>query len=112
MVRRVVAFTAALMVAALGMVSAHEGHAHKVMGTVKAVHADVNHVELTLQDGKEGGFYVTPATKYVQGKKSLTLADLKVGERVVVEGTMEKDKLTATKVQVGTAAAAAPAHKH
>jgi hypothetical protein len=110
---RFVALVAAILVSSLGLVYAHEGHAHKLMGTVKAVHADMNHVEITVKGGKVSGFYVTPTTKYVQGKKAATLADLKPGARVVVQGTMENDKMTAARVQFGAGAAtAASAHKH
>lgn len=114
MLRKLVAAIARMLASSLGLVYAHEGHTHKVMGTVKAVHADMNHVEITLEDGKVTAFSVTPATRYVQGTKAAKLADLKAGDRVVVEGTMDKDKkMTATKVQIGTAPAAPPSpHQH
>ena len=114
MLRKLVAAIAVILVASLGHVYAHEGHPHKLMGTVKAVHADMNHVEITLQDGKVSVFYVTPTTKYLQGTKAVKLADIKTGDRVVVEGTTDKDaKMTATKVELGGAPAAAPSpHQH
>lgn len=113
MLRRFVALVAVILVSSLGLVYAHEGHAHKLIGTVKAVHAEMNHVEITLKDGKVSGFYVTPTTKYVHGKKAATLADLKAGARVVIEGTMDNEKMTARKVQIGaTAAAAASPRQH
>jgi hypothetical protein len=41
----------ALVFLGFGVAVAHEGHSHakthKMMGTVKAVHADMNHVEIT-----------------------------------------------------------------
>lgn len=37
--------TLGLSLAATTAVPAHEGHAHKLVGTVTAVHADMNHVE-------------------------------------------------------------------
>jgi hypothetical protein len=114
--RRLIAFAASFVFIATAAVQAHEGHAHKMMGTVKAVHADMNHVELTTADGKTSGFYVTSDTKYLKGSAAASLADLKPGTRVVVEAATEGTKMIAKSVRLseGTkkAAAAAPAHKH
>ena len=88
--------------------------AQKMTGTVKAVHADISHVELVLADGKTSGFYVNGDTKYVKGSGFSALADLKPGTRVVVDTKMEGDKRIATSVQLtGTkkASPAAPAPK-
>jgi hypothetical protein len=95
-------------------VQAHEGHAHKMAGTVTAVHADMNHVELEMTDGRVSGFYVTPTTKYLKGAKAATLSDLTAGTRVVVTATTEGDKMVASEVKVGATskAAAAPASPH
>jgi hypothetical protein len=90
--------------------AAHGGHshgAHKMTGTVKAVHADMNHVELTTKDGKTGGFYVNADTKFSRGNTKLSLADLTPGTRVVVEGKMDGDKMIATSVKAGAATKAA-----
>ena len=101
-----------------GAAVAHEGHdhkMHKMMGTVKAVHADMNHVEITLKDGKTDGFYVDAGTKYLKGTTNLSLADLTPGTRVVVDTKMEGEKMVATVVRVGGAAssaAGASSHKH
>ena len=99
-----------MLIALLGMLgvaanaAAHAGHSHKIIGTVKAVHVDMNHVEVTTKDGKTAGFYVNAETKYSKGGAKLSLSDLKPGTRVVVEGKMEGDKTIATSVQVGTVA--------
>lgn len=112
MLRRLVSLVAVLAVSSLALVEAHEGHAHKVMGTVKAVHADMKHVEVTLKDGKVSGFYFTDGTTFTRDKKAATLADLKEGMRVVVEGATQDGKLTATKVQISGAATTPAQHKH
>jgi hypothetical protein len=98
---------------------AHAGHAHKMMGTITAVHADMKHVEIKTTGGKTDGFYVSDATKYLQGSKAIALSDLKPGQRVVVTATMEGDKMMATTVRLSaggktsTAKAAKPAaHRH
>jgi membrane-bound inhibitor of C-type lysozyme len=90
-----------------GVLLAHEGHAHKMMGTVTAVHADMKHVEIKTTAGQAQSFYVNDTTKFLQGSKTLTLSDLKDGQRVVVTATMEGEKMIASEVRVGTVAKAA-----
>jgi hypothetical protein len=111
------AFVLAVAVASFlaDTVQAHEGHAHKMAGTVTAVHADMNHVELKMTDGKTSGFYVTPTTRYLKGTKAAALSDLTAGTRVVVTATTEGDKMTASEVRMGAthkAPAAAAPQKH
>jgi hypothetical protein len=106
----------ALVPCAAVQIAAHEGHAHSMMGTITAVHPDMNHVELKTQDGKTSGFYVDGATKFTQGTKALSLSDLKPGQRVVVSARTEGTRMIAATVKVGaagkTAAAAKPAAPH
>lgn len=110
MIRRMLSILAVLALAVAGSATAHEGHkhakTHKMMGTVKAVHADMNHVEITTTKGTSG-FYVDAKTKYLRGKTKLTLADLKPGTRVVVSATGEGEKRTAVEVRLSGAAPAA-----
>lgn len=107
---RKLAVVLALMVTpiAAAFLAAHEGHAHKLTGTVTAVHAEMNHVELKTKDGKTAAFYVTPATKYVRGARATAFADLAVGTRVVVTTKMEDNKTIATEVRLGAGAGTAP----
>jgi hypothetical protein len=81
---------------------AHEGHAHKVMGTVSARTA--NHIELKTPDGKVVTVTLNPKTTFARGKQKVDGTTVKVGERVVVEVASEK-AMIATAV---TMAAAAP----
>lgn len=86
-----------------------------MMGTVKAVHADMNHVEITVKGGKTEGFYVNADTKYLKGSIALSLTDVTPGTRVVVDTKMDGEKMVATAVRVGgatKAATGASAHKH
>ena len=94
---------------AAALLDAHEGHAHKLIGTVTAVHADGNHVELKTKDGKTAGFYVASTTKYVRGARTVALSDLAMGTRVVVTTKMEGDKAVATEVRLGAATGSAKA---
>jgi hypothetical protein len=100
--RKLIAFASVIVLSA-GLAGAHAGHTHKMMGTVKAVHQDLNHVELTAPGGKTAGFYVNSSTMYMRGSAMATLADLTPGTRVVVEGTMDGDKMTATHVKLSAA---------
>lgn len=80
---------------------AHEGHSEKVMGTVSSV--DGNHVMVKTTAGKTAMVMLDAKTKITRGKTVLKAADVKVGDRVVVQGPLEKDMLMATSVQLGTA---------
>jgi hypothetical protein len=77
-------------------VLAHEGHNHKVMGTVKSIQGE--RLEVQTTDGKTSMFTISAQTKVVRGKTTATLADIKVGERIVVIGTMGKAD-TSTKAE-------------
>ncbi len=83
---------------------AHEGHTHKVMGTLTMAMAD--HVMLKDKAGKEVTIKVTAATK-VKAKPAIKVEEIKPGTRVVVTAVEQKDKsLTATVIEVGPPPAA------
>ncbi len=84
---------------------AHEGHEHKVMGTVTM--AAVDHVMLKDRDGKDVTITVTKDTK-VKATPMVKVQEIKVGTRVVVTAVEGKDKsMTAKNIEVGAAPAAA-----
>jgi uncharacterized Zn ribbon protein len=106
MVRRTAIALVALFVLALTgpAVLAHEGHDHKIMGTVTMAAAD--HVMLKDKDGKDVTVKVTKDTK-VKAKPAVKVEEIKVGTRVVVTAVEEKDKsMTAKTIEVGAVAAA------
>lgn len=85
---------------------AHEGHAHKVMGTVSAIREP--QLEVKATDGKTSTMTITEKTKVVRGKAAIKLADIAIGDRVVVTATETKGKdgktsLVANQIQLGTA---------
>ena len=87
------------------VVLAHEGHDHKIMGTITMAAAD--HLMLKDKDGKDVTVQVATDTK-VRSKRAMKVEEIKVGTRVVVTATMEKDKsLKAKIIEVGVAPAAA-----
>ena len=104
--RLAILLMAVTVIAVGGAVSAHDGHDHgkKVMGTVKAVHPDMNHVQITTKDGKTAEFYVDANTKYYKGSTSLSLSDLAPGTRVTVDTKADGQRTLATVVRVGAAA--------
>jgi hypothetical protein len=99
----------ALTVVVPAVAVAHEGHAHKVMGTVASI--DGNHMTVKGTDGKTVMVMLDAKTRITQGKAKVAASILKVGDRVVAEGPEEKTMIMATAVQVGTAPAAATAKK-
>jgi hypothetical protein len=80
---------------------AHEGHAHKVMGTASSV--DGKNLMVKTTDGKTVMVMLDAKTKITQGKNKLDASALKIGDRVVAEGPEEKDMIIATTVKVGEA---------
>jgi translation initiation factor IF-1 len=105
-------FYASIVIAGLvsAPVWAHEGHAHKVMGTVSAIHE--NHLEVKATDGKTATMTITEKTKVVRGKTAIKLADIRTGDRVVVTATETKGKdgktsLVVNQIQLGTASTSA-----
>ncbi|HYU78467.1 MAG TPA: hypothetical protein VEK56_05755 [Vicinamibacterales bacterium] len=82
---------------------AHEGHAHKVMGTVASI--DGKNLMVKTTDGKTVMVMLDAKTKITQGKNKVDLSTLKVGDRVVAEGPEEKNMITAATLKLGEAAA-------
>lgn len=102
-----------------GRLLAHEGHEHKVMGTVVQVHADaskVSHVEVKTTDGKTIVLTCDDKTKFLKGKAAVSLKDVQVGSRVVATVTEDGKTMRAAEVLVGEGAPSAktspPAHQH
>jgi hypothetical protein len=84
---------------------AHEGHAHRVMGTISSIEG--NQITIKATDGKMAIVMLDAKTKITQGKNKIDASALKVGERVVAVGPEDKNKMiVATTVQLGTAPAA------
>jgi hypothetical protein len=93
---------------------AHEGHLHKVMGTV--VSADATKVDVKGTDGKTLSLVVDGSTKVVRGATVIKSAELKVDERVVasympMKGPNGAEMLMAKEVKAAAAPAAAPPAK-
>jgi hypothetical protein len=84
---------------------AHEGHPHKVMGTVASVQG--SHVEVKGTDGKVVMVMLDDKTTITRGKTKLDATALKVGERVSIEYMQEKSMNMAKAVKLGETTPAA-----
>jgi hypothetical protein len=78
---------------------AHEGHTHKVMGTVSSI--DGKNVTVKTTDGKTVTLVLGAKTKITRGKKTVEATSLNVGDRLVAEGAEEKAVFTAATVRLG-----------
>ena len=72
----------------------HEGHAHKVLGTVSAISA--TQLELRTPEGKTVVAKLNPKTTFARGKQKVDASAVKVGERVVVTVPSEKEMIAST----------------
>jgi hypothetical protein len=93
--------TLALVAGSTVPMLAHEGHNHKIMGTVTTAAAD--RVLVKDKSGKDVTIQVTKNTR-IKAKPAMKVEDIKAGTRVVVTATMDKDKtLKAATIEVGAA---------
>jgi len=93
---------AVLALGARAPLLAHDGHEHKVMGTVTMAAAD--HLTLKDRDDKDVTILVTSDTKVV-AKQPTRVEDIQPGTRVVVTAVMEKDQMKAKTIEVGATTA-------
>jgi hypothetical protein len=103
--RQTTAYLAGLALATLGasIAGAHEGHEHKLMGTIERF--DKDRLEVKDATGKTVALKLTDKTVFLRGEKATVASGLKLGERVVVEFREAADVRTADKVRVGEATA-------
>jgi hypothetical protein len=100
---------AVIAVATLAVtVSAHEGHDHRIMGTVATV-GDMR-LDVKGTDGTTSVVVLNESTKIMKAKETKTAADIKAGDRVVITATQGKDKdgktiFVAKEVHLGTSSA-------
>lgn len=102
MLRRDVVTTLLFAALPAARLLAHEGHDHKLLGTITEVTATGLVVKAT-KDGALSTIAIAAATKITRGKTKIGVGDLKVGDRVVVNIGSGKPPLTAKTIQVGAA---------
>lgn len=86
----IAALVTAMSVGASVPAVAHQGHDHKVMGTVTMAAPD--HVMLKDTEGKNVTVYLKADTKVVREKVAAKVADIKTNMRVVITAATETDK--------------------
>lgn len=96
---------AVVMLGFSALAAAHEGHDHKIMGTVSAVQDHRVEVK-AVKDGTLSILTVNEKTRIVRDKTVLKVSDIKVGDRVVVTASEQKDAsgkslLVAKEIRVG-----------
>ncbi len=78
---------------------AHDGHVHKVMGTVMS--SDASRFELKTPSGEILSIAVNAKTVVTRAKKKAVLTDVQKGVRVVVDIGNGEDPLIARGIQLG-----------
>ncbi len=97
------------LVAVPGLAVAHQGHTHKVLGTVASL--DDPHFDIKGTDGKTVTIMIDASTVITRGKEKIDAGLLKLGDRVSIEAKQEKDMLMAHTIKVGSAPPAKGAKK-
>lgn len=95
------------VLATAGAAWAHEGHAHKVLGTIAAM--TEAQLDVKTPEGKTVAVVLDAKTIYRQGKAKGDATMLKLGERVVVEAEQAAGAKLMTARTVTMAAPAAVA---
>lgn len=100
--RRTFVFSVAIAGLSVIPAFAHEGHDHKLLGTITEVTAERLVVRAT-KDGAISTIALVATTKVTRGKAKIAVSDLRAGDRVVVNIGNGKAPLTAKAVQAGPA---------
>ena len=101
MMKRIAALALVASLALTAHAVAHGGKQH-VMGTVTAL--DETHVVVQTRDGKTLSIALAKDTEYRKGDVPAAVADLKVGDRVVVDLAAKGDTPSAREVRFASAA--------
>ena len=104
MTRRFALSAALVLMLGTAATLAHDGHKHKIMGTVTALEAAK--IDIKTPAGETLSIVVNDKTAIVRGKRKVALADIQVGHRVVVDVGEGETPLTAKGIQVGSAPSA------
>ena len=99
MSRRAVAMVVGLLAISSGAALAHDGHAHKIMGTVTA--REAKHVDVKTPSGEVLSIAITDKTTVTRNKRKVDIAEVQAGRRVVVDIGNGEDPLIAREIQVG-----------
>ena len=84
-----------------GVLNAHEGHTHKLLGTVTAIRG--TQVDLKTTAGKTVTVLLNDKTVITRGKERVDPTALKEGLRVSVDALQQKGQFIAQSVKLGAA---------
>jgi hypothetical protein len=79
-------------------IAAHDGHDERVLGTVAAV--DATSIALTTKEGKTVRVALDDKTVVLRGERTVTRADIAVGERAAVSVASRKNVHVATEIRL------------
>jgi len=96
---RAVGATLVLLCMSLAPALAHDGHIHRIMGTITAV--DGKHLDVKTPSGEVLSIQINDKTQVTRAKRKIALDQLKKGGRVVVDIGNGEDPLIAREIQVG-----------
>jgi hypothetical protein len=99
MIRTVGATLVLLSFVALAPALAHDGHTHRIMGTITAV--DGKHMDVKTPSGEVLSIQINEKTLVTRAKRKIALDQVKKGGRVVVDIGNGEDPLIAREIQVG-----------
>ena len=99
MTRTLGAALIALLFIGFTPVLAHDGHTHRIMGTITAV--DGKHLEVKTPSGENLSIQINDKTLVTRAKRKIALDQVKKGGRVVVDIGNGEDPLIAREIQVG-----------
>jgi stress response protein YsnF len=95
----------AAVVAVSATARAHDGHVHRIMGTVTV--RDAKHLEVKTPSGEVLSIAITDKTNALRNKKKVDLKEVQIGRRVVVDIGNGEDPLKAGEIHVGATTLAA-----
>ena len=105
MTRRLIFAMLAVMVILPLSAVAHEGHDHRVLGTVTMAASD--HVMLKDTDSKDVTVFLNRETKILRDKKPAKVEDIRAGLRVVITAVVVREnnaeKMVAKVIELGPA---------
>ena len=99
MIRTVGATLVWLLFVSLAPALAHDGHTHRIMGTITAV--DGKHMDVKTPRGEVLSIQINDKTLVTRAKRKIALDQVKKGGRVVVDIGNGEDPLIAREIQVG-----------
>lgn len=92
------AFLAALALSLPASAWAHEGHVHKILGTVTKI--DGQHITLKTTAGKTQVVMLGAKTTITRGTEKVEASAIAVGQRISVDAMQEKDMMMAQAVKL------------